>query len=89
MEPTGEREHQGIVVNSLGNRFFAEGASVQAERYHRDALARRESLGNRRGIADSLNNLGLGAQANGDCATALQRFQQALVIHGRSIRGTI
>ncbi len=67
------------LLNSLGNyhlgrREFAEAAALYGE-----SLRIREGYGNARAIAETLTNLGLAADGQGDHARALDHLQRALV----------
>ncbi len=69
---------RGSLLNSLGNYYLGEQQYERSIALHREALAIRQSTGNRRAIAETLTNLGLAADGQGDYATALDYLQQAL-----------
>lgn len=66
------------ILNSLGNYHLQLGNYAMAATLHEQVLALRESYGNRRAVADSLTNLGLVADAQGDVAKALDYLGRAL-----------
>lgn len=71
---------RGSLLNSLGNYHFAARDFAAAAATHEQALRLREASGNRRAIAESLTNLGLVADAQGDAAKARDYLLRALGI---------
>jgi non-specific serine/threonine protein kinase len=69
------------VLHGAGNLSFRQDDYPTARGYYQQALAVREQLGDRRGVAGSLGSLGNVAQYQGDYAEALKLFEQSLVIN--------
>lgn len=74
----GDDRIRASILNSLGNYHLGLRDFAQAAAIHGQALAIRESYGNRRAVADSLTNLGLVADAQGDVTRALDYLERAL-----------
>jgi signal transduction histidine kinase len=66
------------ILNSLGNYHLGQREFAQAAVIHEQVLRIREGYGNRRAVADSLTNLGLVADAQGDTTRALDYLERAL-----------
>ncbi len=66
------------ILNSLGNYHLGRREYAQAAVIHEQVLRIREGYGNRRAVADSLTNLGLVADAQGDTTRALDYLERAL-----------
>jgi len=58
-----------MALNNLGNIVYELGDLAAAQRLYEESLALRESIGDRGGMADSLNNLGMLATARGESGT--------------------
>ncbi len=67
------------LLNSLGNYHLGRRDYAEAAALYGEALRIRESYGNARAIAETLTNLGLAADGQGDHARALDHLQRALV----------
>src|SRR5690606_16291311 len=66
------------MLNNLGNLHYDRRRDFAAAReLHAEAVALRDALGHRRGMADSQLNLGNIAAATGDYAEAIARFERA------------
>jgi tetratricopeptide (TPR) repeat protein len=74
-----DRQHQALRFNELGAQLRRQGKHELAAQQHRAALAIVRALGDRRAEALTLNNLALALAHTGD-ATALQHFEQSLVV---------
>jgi len=77
-ERTRERAY---VLNAAGALSNYQGDYPAAKALHEESLAIRRELGDRSGIAISLNLLGNAALNQGDCATARALLEEALAIH--------
>ncbi len=71
---------RGRAINIAGNLARAQGDYATAEAMYRDSLAIRETLGDRRGVSASLNNLGVAAKDQGDYVTARTYFERSLAV---------
>jgi len=69
---------RGSLLNSLGSYHLSRGEHRRATALFTDALAIRERSGNARAIAETLTNLGLAADGEGDLAGALTYLRRAL-----------
>ncbi len=67
-------------LNVAGNLARVEGDYTAAVKWHREALSLRRTMDDRRGIAASVNNLGVDAKDQGDYATARTFFEESLSI---------
>jgi predicted ATPase len=67
-------------LNGAGNLCVGQDPA-QARAYHEECLALRRELGDLRGVAGSLNNLGNAAVYSGDYPAARSYFEQALTIN--------
>lgn len=74
-----DRQQQALRLNELGAQLRRRGHHELAAEQHRAALAIVRDLGDRRAEALTLNNLAL-ALAHTGVATALQHFEQSLVV---------
>jgi tetratricopeptide (TPR) repeat protein len=74
-----DRRHQALRLNELGAELRRSGNYKLAAEQHRAALAIVRDVGDRRAEALTLNNLALALAHTGD-ATALQHFEQSLVV---------
>lgn len=75
---SGDERIRSSLLNSLGNYHLARRDYARATALHAEALRIREGYGNTRAIAESLTNLGLSADGQGDPATALRHLGRAL-----------
>ncbi|MDP8924600.1 MAG: tetratricopeptide repeat protein, partial [Chloroflexota bacterium] len=66
---------RALALNGAGNLAYNQGDYAAAEACHQESLEIRRELGDRRGIAGSLNNLGLIARDRGDFAGATDLFE--------------
>src|SRR5262249_43431141 len=64
-------------LNALGNVVAAHGEYDAARAHYRQSLADRRLLGDHRGVADSLNNLGTLAYRQGDHAQARSLHEES------------
>jgi DNA-binding NarL/FixJ family response regulator len=69
------------IMSGAGNLAQAQGDVLAARTLLEQALAIRRDLGDRRGIAGSLNNLGGVAENQGDHALARSLYQESLAIN--------
>ncbi len=76
-ERTQERAN---VLNAAGVLAFYQGDYPAARARHEESLAIRRQLGDRRGVAESLSNLGTAARAQGDVVSARALHEEALAI---------
>ncbi|MBA3848604.1 MAG: two-component sensor histidine kinase [Opitutus sp.] len=74
----GDDRMRASLLNSLGNYHLGRRQYELAATLHGQALQLREGYGNRRAIAESLTNLGLVADAQGETAQALAYLGRAL-----------
>ena len=74
----GDTEQQAIAESALGSAHRYLGRRSEARSHFELALALREALGDRRGMATSLNNLALLAIDDGDLARARQMLARSL-----------
>ncbi len=78
----GEIERrEGELLHHRGIIFWYRGDLDMALEYHQRSRAIKERLGNRQGLADSLNNLGLVCSSRGDFDQALDHYLQSLAIN--------
>ncbi len=75
---TAARAH---ALNGAGNLAYHQGDSPAARAFFEEALAIRQEIGDRRGVAGILNNLANVVSAQGDMETAQMLCEQALVIN--------
>ncbi len=68
------------VANAAGTLTFDQGDYLEARRLYEEGLAIRRALGDRRGVAASLNNLGNVALELGEYALARSLYEESLAI---------
>lgn len=78
--PTTALMNRARAFNGLGNLCWLEGDTARAIEAHQEALAQRRSLNDQRGIASSLNNLGVSAMAMLRGEDSLRYLEEALSI---------
>ena len=74
----GDERIRSSLLNSLGNYYIGSANYEQARTVHQQALQIREGYVNPRAIAESLTNLGVIADAQGETGKALEYLQRAL-----------
>ncbi len=67
------------LLNSLGNYHLGRRSYAEASALYGESLRIREGYGNARAIAETLTNLGLAADGEGDHVRALDHLRRALV----------
>ena len=79
--PDAEREDaHASAFHADGALAYLQGDYLAAEARHREALAIWRQLGNRRGVARSLNSLGSIAQSRGELSAARELYEDALSV---------
>jgi predicted ATPase/predicted Ser/Thr protein kinase len=76
-QPTSARAK---VLHWAGNLAYRQGDYEPARKLHRQALAVRRGLGDRSGVAASLDSLAVVAHDQGEYARSRERFEEALAI---------
>ncbi len=71
----------GEAVRYLGNVLIDQGFPKEAESHYRQALEFFREVGNREGIARTMNNLGVSFTERGDYEQGLEFYTQALTMH--------
>src|SRR5215211_1858251 len=84
-EDAEQRNVRAEVINNAANLAYNQGDLEEAEAKHRQSLSLRRQIGDERGVAGSLNNLGLLYRGRGDYLAAEQHFREALEINERII----
>jgi DNA-binding NarL/FixJ family response regulator len=70
----------GLTLNALGNLHTNLDEPEQAQRYHQEALATFRVLDDRRGLAESLDYLGMASFLAGDAIAACSQLQEAVTL---------
>jgi len=78
----GDESGEATSLNNLGivAKNQGEGDYEQARKYHEQSLEIRREIGDRAGVATSLNNLGTVAKQQDNYKTALEHYDDALVV---------
>ncbi len=74
----GDRTNRGISLNAIGDVYYDLGEYDSALDYYQQALALRQSIGDRYGVARTQNNLGRTHNKLGKLSQALEFYQLAL-----------
>jgi predicted ATPase/transcriptional regulator with XRE-family HTH domain len=74
---------RSYVLNSVGSLAWLQGDYSAAQRYHEQALAIQESLGDEAGMCRSLESLAILAATPGDYGRAKELLEQTLVMRRR------
>jgi predicted ATPase/transcriptional regulator with XRE-family HTH domain len=72
---------RAMVLHGIGTLTWSQGANAGAERYFAEALGIFRELGDQRGIANMLNNLGISALPRGDSVKARSLHTESLAAY--------
>ncbi len=81
VEESQIQQRKGELLHQRGILYWYKGDLGKALESHQQSLTIKETLSNRRGMADSFNNLGLVYWSKGEFNQALKYYQQSLAIN--------
>ncbi len=79
--PIAEASRRADVLTGAGTLAWSQGDYVQARVWHQDALDLYRALGDQRGIAFALNNLGVQVLSQGDYQSAEALYHESLALY--------